>query len=98
MKARILRPPWHLLTAAVLLSAAFAFCHMVGYREHVSFLSGTLPAGGGGLAAMACGAVYLLSYLLAVFVVPVLLLWAALSTGLRAVAGVRRRNGRSPGL
>ena len=98
MSNRYLRPPWHLLVAAVLLSMAFAFCHLAGYREHVSFLSGTLPAAGGGLAAMACGAVYLLSYLLAVFVVPVLLLWAALTTAWKAVASVRHGGRRAPRL
>lgn len=98
MRIRWLRPPWHLLIAAVLMSLAFAFCHLAGYREHVSFLSGTVPAGSDGLTAVACGAVYLMTYLVAVFVVPVLLLWAALSTALRAAGVVRRREGRTPRL
>ncbi len=98
MRSRWIRPPWHLLVAATLLSLAFAFAHLAGYREYVSFLSGTAPAGSWGMGSMACGAVYLLTYLMAIFVVPVLLLWAALGTGARALLAARRTRSRVPRL
>ncbi len=91
MRAIVREIPWHLLAAAALLSLAFASAHLLGYREYVSFLSGTVPPGSAGMAGLACGAVYLLTYLLAVFAVPVLLLWSLLTGLTRATLGVRRR-------
>jgi len=83
--------PWHLLAAAALLTLAFGSAHLLGYREYVSFLSGTVPPGSAVLAGLVCSAVYLLTYLLAVFAVPVLLLWSLLTGLARATIGVRRR-------
>jgi hypothetical protein len=56
---------------AATLWAAFLACHLLGFRDHVSVLSGTAPASGGD-ASVVGGLAYVASWLLAVAVAPVL--------------------------
>jgi hypothetical protein len=67
--------PATLLALSVLFSSVFLALHAAGFREHTSVFSGTYPeAHDVGLWTLFGAIVYALSYLLFVFVVPVLTL------------------------
>jgi len=76
--------PRRLGAAAALLAAVFVGCHALGLREEVSVLSGTSP---GSEAAAICGIAYVVAWMGAVVVAPILAL-AALIQG--AIGRVRR--------
>jgi hypothetical protein len=67
--------PAGLLKRAAIVAAAFLVCHLAGWRELTSVLSGTPP--GSTLAALG-GVLYLVSYFAAVIVAPVLVIAAGL--------------------
>ncbi len=80
---------------AVILIAAFALLHLLGARDSMGFLSGTVPAGQG---VPLLGACYLLAWFGVVVVAPILLVAAMISAvygriipGLRAWIVSRRR-------
>ncbi|WP_437970414.1 hypothetical protein WMF04_14480 [Sorangium sp. So ce260] len=77
-----------LALGAALLVAAFAACHLLGLREHVSVLSGTAPPGGAGDASL--GVAYALSWFGGVILAPIL----AIAAG--ALAAVDRLRSRRP--
>ncbi|WP_437727446.1 hypothetical protein [Sorangium sp. So ce861] len=72
---------------AALLVSAFAACHLLGLREHVSVLSGTAPPGGGADASL--GVVYALAWFGAVVLAPILAIAACV-----LAAGDRLRSRR----
>lgn len=79
-----LSPAW-LVSRAVILIIFFIVLHLLGFREEVSFLSGTPPEGGvHDYAAIIKGVVYALSYFSAWVLVPILLIAAPISIGLKA--------------
>ncbi|HUS63863.1 MAG TPA: hypothetical protein VMZ28_04930 [Kofleriaceae bacterium] len=67
--------PAGLLGRAAILLAAFGACHLAGWRDLTSVLSGTPP--GSTLAALG-GVLYLVFYFAAVIGVPVLIIAAGL--------------------
>ncbi|WP_437602392.1 hypothetical protein WMF28_12305 [Sorangium sp. So ce590] len=76
-----------LALGAALLVAAFAACHLLGLREHVSVLSGTAPPGSGGGDA-SLGVAYALSWFGGVVCAPILAIAAGV---LAAVDRLRSR-------
>jgi hypothetical protein len=77
--------PATLLALASVLSCAFLTLHAAGFRESTSIFSGTNPdARVVGLWTFFCAGTYTLSYLLLVFVVPVLTLAAVVFLSLSA--------------
>lgn len=60
-----------MIRAALVAFTVFGVLHLAGLREHMAFLSGTVPASSASLAA---GLVYAGSWFFAVLVAPVLLL------------------------
>jgi uncharacterized membrane protein (DUF485 family) len=61
---------------AAILVAVFLCAHLLGFRDHVSVLSGTEPAGGGTSAT--AGVFYVVAWLVAVVVAPIYAIAAAL--------------------
>ncbi len=82
LRAPFLSRRW-LLTRAGLILVCLCAVHMLGWRENVSFLSGT-PADGGraGLFSVATGITYALVYFAAVVGAPILGIAAALLAGM----------------
>ncbi len=79
-----------LLLRAFLLAAVFFVCHAFGMREYTSILSGTFPAGDHARELLACmGMVYVIMYLAAVVVAPILLIAAGLVYLVERATGVR---------
>jgi hypothetical protein len=69
-----------LLIRAFLLAGWFAAVHLLGWREHTTVLCGMAPVSGGAAwLAVYSGVVYILSYLLATLLAPVLLIAAAVA-------------------
>ncbi len=88
MKARI-KMPVRLLKLAACFAVVYAACHLLGLRESVSLLSGTLPATEEELFV---GLFTVLAWFGAVLVAPVL----ALAAGLHlAVVAIAARIGRA---
>ncbi|WP_437592771.1 hypothetical protein [Sorangium sp. So ce1000] len=81
-----------LALGAALLVVAFAACHLLGLREHVSVLSGTPPPAGGGDASL--GAAYALAWFGAVVFAPILAIAAGM---LAAVDRLRARRSAPSG-
>jgi hypothetical protein len=73
-----------------MLIAAFAACHMLGLREHVSVLSGTPPPAGGGDPSL--GVAYALAWFGGVIFAPIL----ALAAGVLAVVDQLRSRRAAP--
>jgi hypothetical protein len=71
--------PGGLLVRAALVAVFFAVCHLAGWREHTTFLSGT-PASAGGSAntSVVLGVVYMAGYFGVVLLAPILALAAGL--------------------
>jgi hypothetical protein len=78
---------WMLRTALV-MAAVFGLLHLLGGRQHVGMLSGTLE---GGLAGLIFGVLYTLSWFTTVLLVPVLLLAGLATAALHRVRLVKRR-------
>ncbi|MCP3102147.1 hypothetical protein LZ198_25080 [Myxococcus sp. K15C18031901] len=74
----VLRSP--MVSRALLLVAVFGVLHLLGGRQYVGVLSGTLE---GGMAAMLFGITYALSWFGAVLLAPILLLAGLASLSLR---------------
>jgi hypothetical protein len=71
-----LASPRAFLAVAAALSVSFLMCHLLGWRQHVSFLSGTMPAESNQEVLM--GLVYCATYFGFVLVVPILVVAAGL--------------------
>ena len=69
------RTIWRFLRNAVLLVAAFALVHLLGFKEYISVLSGTASYG---ICQRMFGALYLVLYMGFVFMTPVLIIAAGL--------------------
>lgn len=88
--------PGGLLRRAVLVAAAFGVCHLAGWREHTSILSGTDPSLGEMGLRMYLGFVYLMAFLGVTVIAPILALGALilellnLYSAWRATVRVRR--------
>jgi hypothetical protein len=66
-------------TRALLLGVLFAFCELIGWREHTTFISGTATSAEIGInSSVMLGVIYLLAYFGCVLVAPALLLAAAI--------------------
>jgi hypothetical protein len=71
--------PHSFLSVAVTLGALFLLVHMVGFRQHTAFLSGTTGAVGVGMRlSMFYGVIYILLYLGSVVIAPILVLAAGI--------------------
>lgn len=76
---------------AVWIALAFAICHVAGWRDDVSFLSGTEPAGAAGREmGVFLGVAYLATYFAFVLGVPILLIGAGVFVGMERMGGKRR--------
>ncbi|MCE9673039.1 hypothetical protein LY474_35060 [Myxococcus stipitatus] len=69
-----------MVARALLLVATFGVLHLLGGRQYVGVLSGTMD---GGMAAMLFGVAYALSWFGAVLLAPILLLAGLASASLR---------------
>lgn len=71
--------PSGLLVRAALVVVFFAVCHLAGWREHTTFISGT-PASAGVSAntSVVLGVVYMAGYFSVVLLAPILTLAAGL--------------------
>jgi hypothetical protein len=69
--------PAGFVAAAVLLAACWAVLHLLGWREHMGFLSGTAPPGNGGHPQILAGVLYASAWFGLVLLAPVFLLGAA---------------------
>ena len=84
MKRSSLSPQSFLIRAA-LLAAAFAVCHVLGYRAYTGFLCGMQSfAGESSTMASLKGLLYVMSYIGAVVIAPIFALAAGI---LRAIRG-----------
>jgi hypothetical protein len=95
--ARLISPVGF-LTIAAALAAVYLLLHLLGGREHVGFLCGSLPSGDAGPWQLTKGALYLLAYFGFVLAVPVLVLAAGIFSALLRLPGrgklERGRRGR----
>ena len=81
--------PAGLAGRALLIVTLFIVCHLLGWREHTTFLSGTSADAGTGMGASAVlGLIYIAAYFGLVLLAPILLLaslfllaWDSLATG-----------------
>jgi hypothetical protein len=82
--------------SAALLVAAFAICHALGLRDDVSVLSGTVTSKSSDDATT--GVIYVVTWLLAVVVAPILALAAVLQVALSRYLGraPREAGGETP--
>jgi hypothetical protein len=68
-----------LLVRALVLAVFYGAVHVAGWRQYTSFLCGTVEMVGGAVSWTACaGAVYLVAYLGAVVLAPILAIAAGL--------------------
>lgn len=82
-QARLLSPRGF-VARALLLAVIFAGCELAGWREHTTFISGTATSTSTGLNTSATlGLIYLLAYFGFVLAAPILLLAAAILSGLQ---------------
>jgi TRAP-type C4-dicarboxylate transport system permease small subunit len=71
--------PAGLLVRAALVVVFFAICHIAGWREHTTFLSGTSASADGGVNTSAVlGVIYMASYFGFVLLTPILALAAGI--------------------
>jgi len=71
--------PTGLLVRAALIGVFFAACHLAGWREHTTFLSGTAASAGGSVNTSALlGVIYMAGYFGFVLLAPILTLAAGL--------------------
>lgn len=87
-RARFVGPIGFLMLAAT-LAVVYLSCHLLGWREHVGFLSGTWAPGETGESVLLMGVLYVLSYFGFVLAVPILVLGAAIFRLLLRFAGPR---------
>jgi hypothetical protein len=85
-----------LATRAVIIASAFAIIHLLGWREHASFLSGTTGAAGTSLKVSAVlGMIYIASYFGFVLVTPILLIAAGIQGVFERFSGIRSAGSRA---
>ena len=85
--------PGGLLVRAALIGVFFAACHLAGWREHTTFLSGTPASAGGSVNTSALlGVVYMAGYFGFVLLAPILGLAAGLLFAFERLAS--RRGGK----
>lgn len=77
-----------LLRTSLVMAAVFGMLHLLGGRQYVGMLSGTLE---GGLAGLVFGVLYMLSWFTTVLLVPILLLAGLATVALHRVRLVKRR-------
>src|SRR5688500_18012604 len=78
--------PWGFLSWAILATLFYVACHLVGLREHTTFISGTSASEANGVASSAVfGMIYLVSYFGFVLGLPILTLAAGIFAGLSTV-------------
>ena len=71
--------PQGFVVRAAIIAAVFAICHLLGWREHTTFLTGTSAAAGTGLStSVAFGTIYMAAYFGFVLGTPILLLAAGI--------------------
>jgi hypothetical protein len=70
---------------AIMLLGLFFIIHLLGFQEYTNILSGTGAIDAG---RMFCGILYILLYVCAVGIVPILLIAAALRYGVRQIISV----------
>jgi hypothetical protein len=86
--------PVGFVATALLIALVFAIVHVLGWREHTTFLSGTpVSAGAGADQSEVLGTAYIAAYLAFVLLCPILLLAAGLLwLGERLLRASRRRS------
>lgn len=87
--------PMGLVMRALILAVAFGAVHLAGFREYVGIMTGTAARVSGETLPVLCGALYVILYVTAVVLVPVLLIgalmmWACLAA-VRGSAGPSNR-------
>jgi len=71
--------PLGFMMRALLLAVIFAFCELAGWREHTTFISGTVVSADAGInSSVTFGLIYMLAYFGFVLVAPILLLAAGI--------------------
>jgi len=71
--------PQGFVARAAIITVVFALCHLLGWREHTTFLTGTPAAAGTGLSTSAAlGTIYMAAYFGFVLLNPILLLAAGI--------------------
>ncbi len=71
--------PQRFVLRAAIIAVGFALCHLLGWREHTTFLTGTSSAAGTGLnTSAALGTIYMVAYFGFVLLAPILLLAAGI--------------------
>jgi hypothetical protein len=89
-------PPAGMVARALLIALAFGVCHLLGWREHTTFLSGTAASADASLQRTSTlGVIYLVAYFGFVLLTPILILAAML---LKCAERVRRKptSGQDP--
>jgi hypothetical protein len=83
--------PAGLTGRAFLIGVLFVSCHLFGWREHTTFLSGTSAAAGTGVSASAVlGIIYMAGYFGLVLLSPILLLAALMLLAWDSLTGARK--------
>ena len=83
--------PKGLLVRAGLIALFFLLCHAAGLREYTSIVSGTSPTGDvGDIFSVALAGLYLVAYVAAVLVAPIMLLASAIFTALQLLAPTQK--------
>ncbi len=95
LRAQLFSPKGLVLRAAA-LTLLFALCHLAGWREHTSFLSGTAAPESSLEATMIYGLIYIVAYIGLVVLVPVLLLAAGLLGLVQCLLGWRQARADHP--
>lgn len=70
--------PRFLLTRALAIGVLFLLLHLAGLREYTTFLSGTSGAGAGLRLSFFYGSLYILSYLGAIVLAPIMIIAAGI--------------------
>jgi hypothetical protein len=71
--------PQGFVVRAAIIAAGFALCHLLDWREHTTFLTGTSSEAGTGLrTSAALGTIYMAAYFGVVLLSPILLLAAGI--------------------
>ena len=82
--------PGGLLVRAALIAVFFVVCHLAGWREHTTFLSGTPASAGGSVNTSALlGVVYMAAYFGLVLLAPIFVLGAGLLFAFERLASRR---------
>ena len=90
LAVRRLVTPVGFLKAAATLAVVYLACHLLGWREHASFLSGTISSDTAGITRTLMGVLYVLAYFSFVLAVPILVLGAGIFAVLLHVLGSGR--------